>query len=258
MRSLLDKTRYVNRMLAHAAREVDFSEITRVLMDVLESNVYLLDGSGRILGHALKDDFDCQVLRDELLSNGEFPQRYNQSLLVHRETVANLEESRGVCVFNGTTPCVYRSKVTTVVPVVGGGERLGTLVLARTDRRFTEEDLVLAEHAAAIVALEMLRQAGEQREEEARRRAAVQVALGTLSFSELNAVKHVFTELGGQEGFLVASKVADRVGITRSVIVNALRKFESAGVIESRSLGMKGTYIRVLNPLLLEELRKLR
>lgn len=32
-----------------------------------------------------------------------------------------------------------------------------------------------------------------------------------------------------------ASKVVDRVGITRSVTVNALRKFESAGVIESRS-----------------------
>ena len=38
---------------------------------------------------------------------------------------------------------------------------------------------------------------------------------------------------------LVASKVADKVGITRSVIVNALRKFESAGIIESRSLGLK-------------------
>ena len=39
--------------------------------------------------------------------------------------------------------------------------------------------------------------------------------------------------------------MADRVGITRSVIVNALRKLESAGVIESRSLGMKGTFIKV-------------
>ncbi len=51
-------------------------------------------------------------------------------------------------------------------------------------------------------------------------------------------------------------KIADRVGITRSVIVNALRKFESAGVIESRSLGMKGTFIKILNDYLLEELEK--
>jgi len=40
-------------------------------------------------------------------------------------------------------------------------------------------------------------------------------------------------------------------------LVNALRKFESAGV-ESRSLGMKGTYIRVLNDKLFDELERLR
>jgi transcriptional pleiotropic repressor len=48
--------------------------------------------------------------------------------------------------------------------------------------------------------------------------------------------------------------VADRVGVTRSVIVNALRKLESAGIIESRSLGMKGTFIKVLSPLFLEDI----
>ena len=57
---------------------------------------------------------------------------------------------------------------------------------------------------------------------------------------------------------MVASKVADRVGITRSVIVNALRKFESAGVIESRSSGMKGTYIKVLNDVVFDEVTKVK
>ena len=57
---------------------------------------------------------------------------------------------------------------------------------------------------------------------------------------------------------LVASKIADRVGITRSVIVNALRKFESAGVIESRSSGMKGTYIKVLNDVVFDELDQIK
>ena len=54
------------------------------------------------------------------------------------------------------------------------------------------------------------------------------------------------------------SKIADRVGITRSVIVNALRKFESAGVIESRSSGMKGTYIKVLNDVVFDELNEIK
>ena len=56
----------------------------------------------------------------------------------------------------------------------------------------------------------------------------------------------------------MASKIADRVGITRSVIVNALRKFESAGVIESRSSGMKGTYIKIVNDMLLGELAAMK
>ena len=60
------------------------------------------------------------------------------------------------------------------------------------------------------------------------------------------------------EGILVASKIADRSGITRSVIVNALRKLESASVIETRSLGMKGTRIKILNPKLKTELEAIK
>lgn len=56
---------------------------------------------------------------------------------------------------------------------------------------------------------------------------------------------------------LSPSKIADNVGITRSVIVNALRKFESAGVIDCKSSGMKGTYIKVVNEYVFEELSKL-
>ncbi|MPM75253.1 GTP-sensing transcriptional pleiotropic repressor CodY [bioreactor metagenome] len=84
----------------------------------------------------------------------------------------------------------------------------------------------------------------------------VQIAFSTLSYSELEAIINIIGALEGNEGLLVASKIADQAGITRSVIVNALRKFESAGLIETRSLGMKGTYIKVLNEYLLEELKK--
>ena len=87
-------------------------------------------------------------------------------------------------------------------------------------------------------------------------RMAVQLALEVLSYSELEAVKYIFGEIEGSEGFLIASKLAEEYKLTRSVIVNALRKLESAGVIDARSLGMKGTYIKVLNDYLYEELEK--
>ena len=95
-------------------------------------------------------------------------------------------------------------------------------------------------------------------QEEVRKQQVVRSAINTLSFSELEAIYHIFDELDGNEGLLVASKIADRVGITRSVIVNALRKFESAGVIESRSSGMKGTYIKVLNDMVFDELEEMK
>ena len=70
----------------------------------------------------------------------------------------------------------------------------------------------------------------------------------------MKAVKAILEELGGEEGRLTASVIADKIGITRSVIVNALRKLESAGIIESRSLGMKGTYLKVVNSGIYEKL----
>jgi transcriptional pleiotropic repressor len=106
--------------------------------------------------------------------------------------------------------------------------------------------------------MEILKSKNDEMEDEKRKKAVVQLAIGTLSYSELEAVEHIFNELDGNEGLLVASKIADKVGITRSVIVNALRKFESAGVIESRSLGMKGTHIKILNNKLLDELRRVK
>jgi transcriptional pleiotropic repressor len=259
MESLLEKTRRVNKLLQRSAgRPVDFKEMAKVLSDLISSNVYIVSRRGKILGHTLVDDFECGVLKEEVLRGDAFPSEYNDRLLKIDETSPNIRQEHHACVFKKNETCGYEGKVTTIVPIIGGGERLGTLLLARYDGEFVDEDLVLAEYGATVVGTEILRSKTDRVEEEARKKAAVQVAIGTLSYSELEAVQHIFDELTGSEGFLVASKIADRVGITRSVIVNALRKFESAGVVESRSLGMKGTYIKVLNDRLVEELRKLR
>ena len=145
-----------------------------------------------------------------------------------------------------------------LTPVDIAGERLGTLFIYNKEGPYGIDDIILCEYGTTVVSLEMLRAINEENAEEARKLAVVKSAVSTLSFSELDAIIHIFDELSGQEGILVASKIADRAGITRSVIVNALRKFESAGVIESRSSGMKGTYIKVLNEVVFDEVDKLK
>lgn len=257
--TLLEKTRRINKLLQRSAGyPVDFNDMCKTLGDVLSANAYVASRKGKVLGISLMNDYDCDAVHDEVLDEKKFPKHYNEKLLDIHETSPNVSQKDPKCVFNENTGCPHEDKLTTIVPINGGGERLGTLVLARFGKEFTDEDLVLAEYSATVVGMEILRSKSEEIEEEARKKAVVQLAIGTLSFSELEAVDHIFEELDGTEGLLVASKIADRVGITRSVIVNALRKFESAGVIESRSLGMKGTYIKILNDKLLDELEKIR
>lgn len=257
MSSLLEKTRRLNKILQESGNTpVSFSELSGTLSDILEANVYVLNMRGKILGYHLIDEADSSVIIDEETDEKMFPKASNDALLTVGETVYNITGDELVNIFKDEEASA--SKYVTIVPMSGNGERLGTLVLARYNNTYNEEDLVLAEYSATVVSMEILRSKSEEMEIEARKKSVVQMAIGTLSYSELEAIEHIFAELNGTEGLLVASKIADRVGITRSVIVNALRKFESAGVIESRSLGMKGTHIRILNDKLIEELEKVK
>ncbi len=258
MRELLEKTRKLNSAIqSYGSDDVSFSELSEILSSILESNVYIASKRGKILGYEFVDGFDCELVDEKVIKGRKFPDEYNEKLLQIKETNENIV-NKDYCVFDKTEECMHQNKISTIIPITSGGTRLGTLMISRFDKKFTEEDLILGEYSATIVGMEILRSKSNEKEEEARKRSVVQMAIGTLSYSELEAMEHIFNELDGDEGLLVASKIADRVGITRSVIVNALRKFESAGVIESRSLGMKGTHIKILNDKLIEGLKKAR
>ncbi len=257
--TLLEKMRKINKVLqTSGSQAVSFHDLSKILSEVLNANVYILSRKGKILGYALGAAEECDFLKTDLLADNHFPDDYNKTLLGYHETRANIINKENMCIIDNKKKCAVGTNYSTILPVNGSGERLGTVILGKYNEEFTEADLVLAEYGSTVVGLEILKSKNDEIEEEARKKAVVQMAIGTLSYSELEAVEHIFKELEGNEGLLIASKIADKVGITRSVIVNALRKFESAGVIESRSLGMKGTHIRILNDKLLEELKKVR
>ncbi|MCR5683832.1 MAG: GTP-sensing pleiotropic transcriptional regulator CodY [Lachnospiraceae bacterium] len=250
---LLDKTRKINKLLHNNnSHKVVFNDICLVLSDILESDILVISRKGKILGIKNRTDFEPinELIMD--LVGGHIDSDLNERLLSILSTKENVNLST-----LGFEKEGIESYVAIITPIDIAGERLGTLFLYRKNRPFTIDDIILSEYGTTVVGLEMMRSVNEENEEENRKVAIVKSAIGTLSFSELEAIRHIFAELDGNEGILVASKIADRVGITRSVIVNALRKFESAGVIESRSSGMKGTYIKVLNDVVFDELNKL-
>ena len=253
---ILTKVRKLNWVLQESASGVfSFNDLCQILSDLMDANVYIANKKGKVIGVHYKIKSDSSTIADPETGVEKFPNEYNEELLKVTETQANLSGEEAMKIFKYDYDTY--DKLHTVVPILGGGQRWGTLILTRYKPEFTAEDLVLGEYGATVVGLEIQRKKTIEVEEEARRRAVVQMAIGTLSYSEIEAVQQIFAELEGNEGLLVASKIADRSGITRSVIVNALRKLESAGIIESRSLGMKGTHIKILNPKFNDELEKL-
>ena len=252
---LLDKTRKIEKLLHNnSAGKVVFNDICRVMCEILESNVLVLSKKGKVLGVGEEDAQKLPPIQNMMKDNlGEFiDSDLNERFLSILSTNENAMLS--TLGFEGADD--YHA---IIVPIEIAGERLGTVFIYNLERPYDIDDIILCEYGTTVVGLEMLRAVSEESAEENRKTAIVKSAISTLSYTEIQAILHIFDELGGKkEGILVASKIADKAGITRSVIVNALRKFESAGVIESRSSGMKGTYIKVLNDAVYREIDEMK
>ncbi len=251
---LLDKTRKINKLLHNSSsQKVVFNDICKVLSEILESNILVISKKGKILGIGRKTGVD-EI--GELLT-GEMGMMIDKMLNERLLSVLSTKENVNLATLGFESEDIKKFQAI-IAPIDIAGERLGTLFIYKCSAQYEIDDIILSEYGTTVVGLEMMSSVNEENAEEERKVQIVKSAISTLSFSELEAIIHIFDELDGAEGILIASKIADRVGITRSVIVNALRKFESAGVIESRSSGMKGTYIKVINDVVFDELERLK
>lgn len=235
---VVEKNRTIHYLMQKATVDaLDFQNAAEQLHNLLRCSVYMVNQEGALLGCC--DTEGMQIFSQQELEEKHCDCENRDWLLSVREPAYN-QQHNGNCL--------------ALAPVVSQSERLGLLICAREQEAFAPEGQLLVEYAATLVSVMMIRAASRKAETEARKKNVVQLALEVLSYSELEAVKYIFSEIDGNEGFLVASKLAEEYKLTRSVIVNALRKLESAGVIDARSLGMKGTYIKILNDYLYEEL----
>lgn len=238
---LLEKTRKLNELL-QAYDNVKISELAEVLSELEGATVYCADEQGLVMGYKQLPKYENEDKFVKIAGVKHLTEYYVRYLknFVQTEIVEQKEDAEdGV-------------KNSMIVPVYTHSVRLGTLVVDFYRKDIKNDDIILAEFASNALGAAILRAQAVQKEQ----MKMVTVAKASLSFTEKRAVKCIFSEMEGTDGYVVASKIADKYSITRSVIVNALRKMESSGVIETRSLGMKGTYIRINVPMLAEELEK--
>lgn len=248
---LLDKTRKINKLLHNnTSYKVVFNDICEVAGSVLGVNVMVISKKGKILGIYNEKNTPCikELLNDKVgdVIDSELNERF-LSVLSTKENVNMFTLG-----FEGADVLKYSA---IIMPIAFAGERLGTTFMYRLSNQFDVDDIILGEYVNTVIALEMMRSIYEENTEEIRKEAIIKSAVSSMSLSEKEAVQYVFTELNGKDGLLVASRVAEKYHITRSIIVNAIKKLEGAGIIESRSSGMKGTHIKVLNDAIFKEIK---
>ena len=126
---VLQKTRKINKTLqTSGGSNVSFDLLAGALGEVLSSNVYVLSSKGKVLGLHLNDIADSSVVEDDITKQKKFPEEYNTNVLKIKDTLENLTGEELLEVFpfeQGRT-----EKKTTIVPILGSGQRLGTLILS--------------------------------------------------------------------------------------------------------------------------------
>ena len=199
---LLDKTRKIGKLLHNNnSSKVVFNDICKVMREIMNSNVLVISRKGKVLGIGKEEGIEAitEMIDDKV--GGFIDQMLNERLLGVLSTKENVNlETMG---FEGPDIRRFQAMIT---PIEIAGERLGTLFIYKCDAQYDIDDIILCEYGTTVVGLEMLRAVNEESAEESRKVAVVKSALGTLSFSELEAITHIFDELNGMEGILVASK----------------------------------------------------
>lgn len=252
---LLDKTRKINKLLHNnLSNKVVFEDLCKVMTDVLCSNVMIISRKGKILGSCVKDNI--KVIEKyfpnepDKFINDDMNERF-LSVLSTKENV-NL-------VTVGVEESIAKQYVAIIAPINIAGDRLGTIFMYRNNDQYSIDDIILAEYGTTVVGLEMTRSESEETIDEERKLKIVKASLETLSYSEVVGFKSIVEELGPTgEGIVITSKIADERGYTRSILINAIKKIASAGIIEERSAGMKGTSIKIVNEFLVPELNKMQ
>lgn len=255
--SLLDQTRKISRLLHdNPSKVVVFNDICACVGELLAASCMVVSTKGKVLGiyeHPAAPDLTL-LLKDSVgdLIDTKLNERF-LSVLSTKENV-NLQTL-------GFERSVARKSAAILLPVYFAGERMGTTFIFRCgkkneqglDQGFDMDEIILSEYANTIIELSITRALDEEESAEERNQLALSSALDSLSQSEQRAIECLIRELGGEEGDLITSRVATKYEITRSIIVNALRKLEGAGVLTTTSMGMRGTHIKILNMTILDK-----
>lgn len=215
-------------------------------------NIYLFFSNGEIFSYSIAEAFHC-IYSDSSLQSEELPKRYLDIFHESNQSTFNLYEEHPFCTCEGVESCIYQDRYYSMVPVFSNLVKRVGLLLIRYGYPFAEDEKILCEYTAAIISMELLRREQERIRRESLEIARAKLAVSSLTFSERMAGAAVLQMLDSDEGTVFLNMVANQIYATKSIVSGALKKLESAGVIRTKSQGVKGKYIRITNDYLRSE-----
>ena len=175
---LLDKTRKIGKLLHNNnSSKVVFSDICKVMREILNSNVLVISRKGKVLGVGKSDGIEpiTELLDDNI--GGFIDPMLNERLLGVLSTKENVNlETLG---FENTDTRKFQAIIT---PIEIAGERLGTLFIYKCNEQYDIDDIILCEYGTTVVGLEMLRAVNEES-------AAIVSSLASM----MNSISTIFT-----------------------------------------------------------------
>lgn len=148
MTDLLTKTRKINTLLQQKntfdmQADLPYDKMAVTLGGILDSNTYIIGSDGVLLGYNERHDVNNERIKTMFVEK-QFPESYTDTVAQLMKTEANIPITSDITAFPVESREKYPFGLTTVVPIFGAGERLGTIILSRMEQSFADDDSSLS------------------------------------------------------------------------------------------------------------------
>ena len=254
---LITKIRQLNTVFEKATKEfLPLEALCNELSDIIESNIYVFTPDGEIIAYAIAKKFICPYTDKNPLKKTMLPEYYLSLFRSCDSTIFSRYEEIPGCTYADVEVCLFRKRYYSLYPIHSNSEKSAGMLLIRYGSNFVPSDTVLCEYASAIVSLWLMHEKQIEDQQRVMEMESAQLASKALSFSELQAANAVMQELDGEKGHVFFNLIAAKAYVTQSIVTSALKKLESAGVIQTKVHGAKGKSVCVNNPYLKQELHR--
>ncbi|MDO9536022.1 MAG: hypothetical protein Q7J85_11985 [Bacillota bacterium] len=231
---LLPRVREILRLFQLSAGN-NLDNILAELGVMLDVSIFIVDCKGKLIASkSCPSYYECSLAKQKLalikpycFSNGNH---------------AVVKE----CLFKNDYFCKNFKHVKNI-PFYRGNELIGHLLIVNFEEPLAKENIYLSEIIAIFLNRNFVSILEKEKNEDARNKLKLQSVLNNLSYS---GEKFFFLILQNFETdkFTIKTNIkamADQNNISPPVITRTLKLLQSAGIIEHRSLGSKGSIIRI-------------